>query len=135
MKTSSSIVSGRNCQIPPPPSRRTPCGRFDMAMDINRLIEIEHAVIAPPQGVQDVVGVFGAEAREDDAGRVGLAVAVGVFEVQELGAVGHVGTAVAGLDAGGDQQPAGEDGRRVGPAVVVAILDDQHLVVGDLRPA
>ena len=65
-------------------------GRLDMAMDIDRLVEVEHPVEAPPQGVEDVMRILGAEAREDDAGPVGLAVAVGVLEVEELGAVGHI---------------------------------------------
>ena len=76
--------------------------------------------------------VLGAEAREDDARLVGLAVAVGVLEVQQLGAVGDVGAAVARLDAGRDQQAVGEDGGLVGPAVAVAVFEDQDLVVGDL---
>ena len=106
--------------------------RLDVAMDIDRLVEVEHPVVAPPQRVEDVVGILGAEAREHDAGLVGLAVAVGVLEVEQLGAVGDVRTAVARLDAGGDQQAAGEDRGLVGPAVAVAVLDDEDLVVGDL---
>ena len=54
--------------------------------------------------------------------RVGLAVAVGVLEVDQFGAVGDVGAAVARLDAGGDQQAVGEDGGLVGLAVAVACL-------------
>ena len=62
--------------------------------------------------------------------RVGLAVAVGVVEVEQLGAVGDVGAAVAGLDPGGDQQPVGEDGGLVGLAVAVGVFEDHDLVVG-----
>ena len=61
---------------------------------------------------------------------VGLAVAVGVLEVEQLGAVGDVGAAVAGLDAGGDQQAVGEDGGLVGLAVAVGVFEDDDLVVG-----
>ena len=66
---------------------------------------------------------------------VGLAVAVGVLEVEQLGAVGDVGAAVARLDAGGDQQAVGEDGGLVGLAVAVGVFEDEDLVVGLLRPA
>ena len=56
---------------------------------------------------------------------VGLAVAVGVLEVEQLGAVGDVRAAVAGLDAGGDQQAVGEDRGLVGLAVAVAVFEDR----------
>ena len=69
--------------------------------------------------------VLGAEAGEDDARLVGLAVAVGVAEVEQLGAVGDVRAAVARLDAGRDQQAVGEDGRLVGLAVAVGVLEDR----------
>ena len=48
----------------------------------------------------------------------------------QLGAVGDVGAAVARLDAGGDQQAVGEDGRLVGLAVAVGVFEDDDLVVG-----
>ena len=72
---------------------------------------------------------------EDDAAGVGLAVAVGVLEVQQFGAVGDVDAAVSGLEAGGDEQTVGEDRGLVGPAVVVGVFEDQDLVVGDFCPA
>jgi hypothetical protein len=77
-------------------------------------------------------GVLRAEAREDDAPLVGLAVPVGVLQVDELRAVGHVAAAVARLDAGRDEEPLGEDGRLVGLAVAVRVLQDHDLVVRDL---
>ncbi len=95
------------------------------------MVEIKHAVVAPPQRVQDVVGVFGAKAGEHNARGISLAVAVGVFQVQELGAVGDIRAAVARLDARGNQEALRKNGRPVGPAVVVAVFDDEHLVVGD----
>jgi hypothetical protein len=80
--------------------------------------------------VDDVVGVLRAEAREDHAALVGLAVAVRVLEVDELGAVGDVAPAVAGLDARGDEEAFREDGRLVRLAVSVGVLQDHDLVVG-----
>src|SRR6476620_5940860 len=91
-KISRRRVSGRYIQVPPAASVRG----LDVGMDVNALVEIEEAVLSPAEGVDDVVGVLGAEAGEDDAGRVGLAVAVGVGEVEDLGGVGDVGAAVAG---------------------------------------
>ena len=36
-------------------------GRFEMAVDVDRLVEVEQSVGTPAEGVQQVVGVFGAE--------------------------------------------------------------------------
>ena len=79
-----------------------------------------------------MVRILGAEAREDDLRLVGLAVAVGIAKVNQFGAVGDVGAAVAGNDAGRDEQPVGEDGRLVGFTVVVGVGEHQDLVGGDL---
>ena len=53
-------------------------GCFDVAVDVDRLVEVQHSVGAPAERVQNVMRVFGAEAREHDAAAVGAAVAVGV---------------------------------------------------------
>src|SRR5262245_17899789 len=71
---------------------------LDVAVDVDRLVEVERAVGAPAERVDDVVRVLGAEAGQDDATLVGLAVAVGVLEMDQLGAVGDVAAAVPGLD-------------------------------------
>ena len=83
--------------------------RLDVAVNVDRLVEIQHPVRAPAEGVDDVMRVLGAEAGQDDAAFAGLAVGVGVGEEQQVGAVGDVDAAVAGLDAGGDEQAVGED--------------------------
>ena len=41
--------------------------RFDVAVDVDRLVEVQHAVRAPAERVDDVVRVLGAEAGQDDA--------------------------------------------------------------------
>ncbi len=115
---------------PPAPQPADAVRRLDVAMDVDRLVEVQVPVVSPPERVEDVVRVLGAEPGEDDAAAVGLAVAVGVAEVEQLGAVGDVGAAVAGLDAGRDEQAVGEDGGPVGAAVAVAVLEDEHPVVG-----
>ena len=45
-------------------------GRFDVAVDVNRLVEIQHAIVAPAERVQNVVRIFGAESRKNNAARV-----------------------------------------------------------------
>ena len=54
--------------------------RLDVAVDVDRLVEVEHPVRPPAEGVDDVVRVLGAEAREHDLRVVRLAVAVGVAQ-------------------------------------------------------
>ncbi len=82
--------------------------------------------------MEDVVSVFGSEAREDDASGIGLEVSVGIAQVQQLCRVGDIAAIVAGSDSGGDQQSAGKDGGLVGSAVSVGVFDDQDAIVGDL---
>ena len=88
--------------------------------------------------MQNVVRVFGAKPREHDPPLVGLAIAVGVGQVQQLGAVRDVRAAIAGGHAGGDEQAIGKNSGLVGLAVAVGVFEHQHLVVrllawGDLR--
>ena len=110
-------------------------GRLHMAVDIDRLVEVEPGIRPPAEGVDDVVRVFRAEAGENDPSRVGLAVTIGVGEVKKLRAVGDVDTAVAGQHGGGHQEAVGKDRAGVGLPVTVAILEDRNGVVGDLaRP-
>ena len=65
-------------------------------MDVDALVEVEPSIRPPVQGVDDVVRVLGAEAAEDDALRVRLAVAIGVVEVEQLGALADVAGARRG---------------------------------------
>jgi len=88
--------------------------------------------VTPAKGVQRVMGVLGAEAGKDDAFFVGAAIAVGVGEVKELGALGDVRAAVAGLDAGGNEQAIGEDSGLVGTAVAGGVLKHNDFVISDL---
>ena len=53
--------------------------------------------------------VVAAEAGDDDLALVGLAVAVGVLQEEDVGRVGDPDAAVADGDARGDVQPVGED--------------------------
>ena len=120
---------------PPDAARVEPAdaaGRLNMTMDIDRLIEIEPGIGAIAKRVDDVVGVFRAEAGEHHPPAVGLAVAVGIGEVEKLGAVGDVHAAVARQHSGGHQETVGKHGVGVGPAVAIAVFKDRDGVVGDL---
>src|SRR5262249_39558916 len=104
-------------------------GRLDVAMDVDGLIHVEHAVRAPAKGVQHVMGVFGAETGQDDLAAGGFAFAVGVAEMEEVGAGGDVDAAIARFDASRDKQAVGEDGCLVGAAFAVGVFEDDDLVV------
>ena len=58
-------------------------------MNVDRLVHVEHAVHPPAERVEDVMRVLGAEPAEHDARLIGLAVAVGVLEMQHLGRIGQ----------------------------------------------
>ena len=71
-----------------------------------------------------------------DVRSVGLAVAVGVAQLPEVGDAGVPDVAAAGQHAGADAvgrvvEAVGEDGRGVGLAVAVAVLDQPDAVVLD----
>ena len=86
-----------------------------------------------------VVGVDAAEPGQERVALVGLVVAVGVFEHEQVGAVADEDAAsrvLAGLvvmfldgDAHGDgENLVGEHGRLVGLAVAVGVFEDLDLV-------
>ena len=60
--------------------------------------------------------------------RVGLAVAVGVVQEEDVGRVRDPDAAVADGDARGDVQALGEDGELVGLAVAVGVFEDLDAV-------
>ncbi len=107
--------------------------RLHVRVDVHALRKIEPSIRPPAQGVDDVVRVLGAESAEDDALLVGLAVAIGVLEVEQLGGLADVAGPVAlgrehGRDAGGDEQAVGKDGALLGLAVVVGVFEDEDFV-------
>ena len=70
-------------------------------------------LVVEPQGqvVQHRLLVLGAEAGEDLAADVGPVVAVGVLQVPDVRRRGDEDAALPGRDAGGPEQPVGEDVR------------------------
>ena len=105
---------------------------FDVAVDVDRLIEIQQSFRTPAERVQNVVRVFGAKAREQRLPAIGASITVGVAEMDELGAVGDIRAAVTRLDAGGNQQAIGEDAGLVRLTIAVAIFQDDDPIVGHL---
>lgn len=105
-------------------------GSFDVAVDVDRLIEVEESFGSPAESVEDVMGVFGSESGKDDFASVALAVAIGVGDVDQFGTVGDVGPSVTRFDAGRNQEAVGEDAGIFGDAVAVIVLEDDDFVVG-----
>ena len=103
--------------------------RLGVRVDVNGLVHVELPVRSPAQRVQDVMRVLGAESAQHHAPLIRDAVAVGVLEVQQLGALPDVAAAVARLDAGGNQQAVGEHGGLVRDAVAVGVFEDEDFVV------
>ena len=95
---------------------------FDMGVDVDRLIEVKATVRTKTERVDQVMCVFGAEPAEDNASLIGHAIAIGVFEVEQPSALGHVGCVGAvGKHTRRNQQPIREHGSRVGDAVTCGI--------------
>ena len=107
---------------------------LEVRVDVDRLVEVETAIDAPMQRVDDVVGIFGAEAAQDDATFREHAVIVGLREVEELGAGADVDAAeVIRRDAGRDEQTVRDDTGDVGHAVTVRVFQEDDLVVAGGR--
>src|SRR5206468_4078274 len=83
----------------------------------------------PAQRVQDVVRVLCPKTAQHNPLALGPAGVLCIRKVHEIGAVGDVGTAVAWIDAGGDEESVGEHGRLVGAALALAVFEDNNLVV------
>ncbi len=112
-----------------------PLLRFDVEPAVADA-EVEAAVRSHDQAVHVVSAESDAHAVAGVQRRplVGLAVAVGVAELPEVGDAGVEDVAAAGEDAGAGAaldavEPVGEDGRLLEPAVAVAVLEKPQAVV------
>ena len=107
--------------------------RFDVGVNVDRLVHVDPTVMAPSQGVEQVVGVLGTESCQNDFLFVGHKVAVGVPEIQQLVAVDHVGTgliAIVGREhSGRDQKPVGKDDGPIGLTILVGVFKDDDFVI------
>src|SRR5437868_2788092 len=84
--------------------------RFKMAVNINGLIEIKLAVRSPAQCVDHVMGVFRAESGQHNAFLISLAVAINIFEMEQLGALADIRSAITRNNRRRDEQSLREDG-------------------------
>ena len=85
---------------------------------------VDPAVEAELEAVDPVLLVPLAEAREEDLAVVGLAVAVAVLGVEDVGRAGDEHAVAPGHDAGRERQAVEEVGRLVVPAVAVGVFED-----------
>src|SRR5262245_34980206 len=76
--------------------------------------------------VDRVLRIGEGEAGEHHLPNVGFAVAVGVFEVQDVRRVGYQHALFPAHDAGGHGQLVRKDGTPAGPAVTVRILEQDN---------
>ena len=72
-----------------------PVGRLDVGVRVNRLVHVEVPVITPAQRVEIVMGVLGTEARQRHRTSVGLAISIGVLQMQKLMTGRHVASALS----------------------------------------
>ena len=76
------------------------------------------------------MGVPVTKSPQQDPAAVRPAVPVGIFQEQELGILPDIDTPFPPLQPGRDVQALGKHGRPVRPAVIVPVLQKDHLVVG-----
>src|SRR5262245_20493530 len=76
--------------------------------------------------------VAGAEAAQQHAPLIRFAIAVGVFEKQQFGAVADVGASVSEFEAGGNHQAVSKHGGLVAAPVAVGVFEDEQFVVRHL---
>jgi len=95
------------------------------------LAEEEVAAGGPDEIVEGVMGVLAAEAGVEDLAGVGVIVAVGVLQVDEVRFLGEIDAALGVEGEGeGDEEVLGEGGALVGFAVGIGVLEDDEFVVG-----
>ena len=106
--------------------------RFDLRVMERSLFEIERAPLVVGEGADRVMRVGRVEAVEHEFTDVGLVVAVGVFEEQQVRLLRDEHAASAEFETGRHMQSVGEDGPLVGAAVAVGVFKDQNLVARHL---
>ena len=109
--------------------------RLPLGMVEGPFLEVDRPGGIEGEAVGGVVGVGGVEAADDPRLDVVVVVAVGVLEVEDVGALRDDYSLPPELEAGGVMEIASEGLHLVGAAVAVGVLEDQELVVHRLvRP-
>src|SRR3989454_7835840 len=103
-----------------------------MRTNVQTLRKPEFAAWTKKKRIDVLMIVARAKTAQDDATLVGFVVAVGVLQMQQLGALANVRAAVPQFDSGGDHQTVREDSRFVAAPVAIGVFEDEHLVVWHL---
>ena len=117
-------------ELPDPPGIQpsNTMGSFDVTVNVDRLVHVQHAIHAPAERMQDVVSIFRSKTTQHDPRFISLVITVGILEMNDFGAVGDIGSAIPRFNAGRDQEPIGKDGRLVSGSITIGIFEDQDLV-------
>ena len=67
---------------------------IEVGVNVDRLVEPHHSLGPPAESMHDMVSILGPEARENDPPLIGLAVAIGILEKEDVVAVGYVNSAI-----------------------------------------
>ena len=93
-----------------------------MAVDINGLEKIEHAIGALFKSVDDVVGVLSPKAGKDDPALISFSITISIFQEDDLGGVGDISSTICWEDCSRNVQVVGKDSALVGNTITVRIL-------------
>ena len=96
----------------------------DVTLVEDAVESIQPAVGSPGERIGKLVGVGPAEPGDDHLAGVGPVIAVGVFQEENVGGVGHPDPAVTDGDGRGNVQPLGKHGHLVGGAIAVGVFED-----------
>src|SRR2546427_2238956 len=103
-----------------------------MGTNVQTLREPEFAAWTEQKRIDVLMIVARAKAAQHDASLVGFVVAIGVLQMQQLGALANVRSAISQFDAGGNHQTVGEDSRFVATPVAIGVFEDEQLVIWQL---
>ncbi len=104
-----------------------------VAVNVNRLVEVQTTIGSKTQRVDQVMRVLGAKPAQHDPPLVRPSIAIAVFQVEQSRAFGDVrGMRTIGNDTRGNQQSIGKHRAAVGDSVTVGISQHNDLVVGFL---
>ena len=100
-----------------------------VAVDVNGLKEIKHAIGALLKSVDDVVGVLSPKAGKDDPALISFPITISIFQEDDLGGVRDIGSTIRWEDRGRNVQVVGKDSSLVGNTITVRVLQNEDLVV------
>ena len=110
-----------------------PIGCLHVAVNVDRLVEIEVAARAVPEGMKNMVSVLDAEAREDHPLLIGLPIPIVILHIEQVGRIGYVGALIIiRHHAGRHEKAIGEYRRAVGGPISIEGLENQYPVIGHL---